>query len=57
MLMVVFISVSQRLSLHLDSASTWRRPKPLRARFRTMVSNPERREDLDFRDEHVGGTE
>jgi hypothetical protein len=57
MLTAVFISVSQRLSLHFDSASTWRRPKPLRARFRTMVSNPKRREDLDFRDEHASRAE
>lgn len=57
MLTVVFISISQRLSLHFDSASTWRRPKPLRACFRTLVPDPERREDTDLSYEHVSRAE
>lgn len=47
-------SLPQRRSLHLDPAPTRRRPEPLRVRERAMEPHPERGEDLDLGDEHVG---
>jgi ubiquitin-conjugating enzyme E2 G2 len=44
----VFVcSLSQRRSLHIDSAPGGRRPKPLRAGVGAVVADSERREDFD----------
>ncbi|KFY32012.1 hypothetical protein V493_00604 [Pseudogymnoascus sp. VKM F-4281 (FW-2241)] len=50
-------SISKWAGLHLDSTPPRRRPKPLRARLRALVANPECGEDLDFSDEHARGAE
>ena len=50
-------SIQQRRSLYIDPAPARRRPDAVRASIRALVADPERREDLDQRDEHAGRAE
>ena len=43
--------------MHLDPAPARRRPEPLRARLRAVVTDSVRREDPNLGHEHACGTE